>query len=436
MVLFLKQVHLQLPSRLYSHENTHDQPHKQCVAYREYSVSAVPQPPPHPHPPFRPLSTTRPAPFSSTRRCLTSADDKKRQEMLEALERDRQSALELQSQSEGSAAAVGEEDADGALAAAAHIAVPPDFSYAPVPKQAEMYVPAKTAEGLEEVGGLEDWWDQEGHWGAVDELKVFSVPRNEGAKVTDPNVLEVLLRQAVVEALVVQGKRGEEMLRGRWAGLEKENTLKAAGVELQVSESGDITLTGDLGAILSGLETSAQESEAAAVEAPPAEAAEQEAVEEPVQEEVLTAEEAREISRSWDRSWKQIPLTNPTLKFAVHKRLYQLSGHYIPDAKLAPTRTAQHILTLVSKPPKARKLIEVIQQQHQRAQMDASKADNDLLNLPNVKVYSRRVTPIDKEVWVGRWKIIEDELRKRDLPVTGTGKYGKAKEKAWLMGKP
>lgn len=368
--------------------------------------------------------------------------------MLEALERDRQAALELQSQYEGassssSSSAAGHHhadlDADGALAAAARIAVPPDFSYAPSPKQADLYVPSTTAEDLEEVGGLENWWEQDGHWGAVDGLRLFSAPRNDaGAKVTDPSVLEVLLRQAVVEALVVQGKKGEEMLMGRWAGLEKQSTLNAAAVELQVSEGGDITLTGDLGAVLAGLETPVQEVEAAAAEEASAEAAaegEQE-VGEAIPDEVLTAEEARELTKSWDRSWQQIALANPALKFAVHKRLYQLSGQYIPDAKLGPARTAQHILSLVAQPPKARKLIDVIQQQHQRAQADASKAGNDLLNLPNVKVYSRRVTPIDKEVWVGRWKVIEAELRKRDLPITGTGKYGKAKERAWLMGKP
>ncbi|CAI4213421.1 unnamed protein product [Parascedosporium putredinis] len=343
------------------------------------TITASPTTPARSSPFRRSLSTTRPARFTSARRCLDSAaDEKKRQEMLEALERDRQAALELQSQYEGAS-----------------------------PKQADLYVPSTTAEDLEEVGGLENWWEQDGHWGAVDGLRLFSAPRNDaGAKVTDPSVLE-----------------GEEMLMGRWAGLEKQSTLNAAAVELQVSEGGDITLTGDLGAVLAGLETPVQEVEAAAAEEASAEAAaegEQE-VGEAIPDEVLTAEEARELTKSWDRSWQQIALANPALKFAVHKRLYQLSGQYIPDAKLAP---------------KARKLIDVIQQQHQRAQADASKAGNDLLNLPNVKVYSRRVTPIDKEVWVGRWKVIEAELRKRDLPITGTGKYGKAKERAWLMGKP
>jgi hypothetical protein len=59
----------------------------------------------------------------------------------------------------------------------------------------------------------------------------------------------------------------------------------------------------------------------------------------------------------------------------------------------------------------------------------------ELLELPNVTVHSRRVTPIDKEIWVGRWKVIEEELKMRDLPVTGAGKHDKAREKAWLMGR-
>jgi hypothetical protein len=59
----------------------------------------------------------------------------------------------------------------------------------------------------------------------------------------------------------------------------------------------------------------------------------------------------------------------------------------------------------------------------------------DLLELSNVKVYNRRVTPIDKETWVGRWKVIEEELKKRNLPVTGHGKWGKARERFWIQGR-
>jgi hypothetical protein len=45
--------------------------------------------------------------------------------------------------------------------------------------------------------------------------------------------------------------------------------------------------------------------------------------------------------------------------------------------------------------------------------------NEELTSLPNVKVYDRRVTPIDKEKAVGRWKVIEKELNERGLPVTG-----------------
>jgi hypothetical protein len=50
-------------------------------------------------------------------------------------------------------------------------------------------------------------------------------------------------------------------------------------------------------------------------------------------------------------------------------------------------------------------------------------------------VFPRRVTPIDKEQMVGRWKIIVQELEKRELPLTGTGDYGASVEKKWVEGR-
>jgi hypothetical protein len=43
----------------------------------------------------------------------------------------------------------------------------------------------------------------------------------------------------------------------------------------------------------------------------------------------------------------------------------------------------------------------------------------ELASLPNIKIMSRRETSVDKEKAVGRWKIIEAELRSRGLPVLG-----------------
>ena len=102
--------------------------------------------------------------------------------------------------------------------------------------------------------------------------------------------------------------------------------------------------------------------------------------------------------------------------------MYQLTGHLIPDSKLGAARTVRQVLVVASKPPKTESLHEVLGKQ------------NELGELANVVIHSRRLTPIDAEVQVGRWKVIEEELKKRNLPVTGFGGYDKARESQWLMG--
>lgn len=70
-----------------------------------------------------------------------------------------------------------------------------------------------------------------------------------------------------------------------------------------------------------------------------------------------------------------------------------------------PSRLA-NFLSEVSK-PKPKKLAEHLLK------------DKRLTSLPNVKIMDRRYTPIDKEKEIGRWKVIEEELTRRGLPVTG-----------------
>jgi len=77
------------------------------------------------------------------------------------------------------------------------------------------------------------------------------------------------------------------------------------------------------------------------------------------------------------------------------------------DAQLSSSKTAHGILSHLVKPPKARKLVEALSQKE------------DLMTLPNVSVFAKRVTPIDKQKTIGRWKLIEKELEERGLPVTG-----------------
>ena len=85
----------------------------------------------------------------------------------------------------------------------------------------------------------------------------------------------------------------------------------------------------------------------------------------------------------------------------------QLTGHRIPDVALQDINSAKSLFGQLVTKPKPKKLAERLTLNEQ------------LLELPNVQLRQRRWTPIDKEKEVGRWKVIERELKSRDLPVTG-----------------
>lgn len=85
----------------------------------------------------------------------------------------------------------------------------------------------------------------------------------------------------------------------------------------------------------------------------------------------------------------------------------QLTGIRVSDSVISSANTAKALLGHFVTPSKARKLV------------DALELKEELMTLPNVHVYPARITPIDKERSVGRWKIIEKELRERGLPVLG-----------------
>jgi hypothetical protein len=85
----------------------------------------------------------------------------------------------------------------------------------------------------------------------------------------------------------------------------------------------------------------------------------------------------------------------------------QLTGIHIPDSAIYSSRSIRSLLAHIVKRPKAVKLFDALAERE------------DLVTLPNVKIFNRRITPIDKEKNVGRWKIIEKELLSRGLPVTG-----------------
>jgi hypothetical protein len=85
----------------------------------------------------------------------------------------------------------------------------------------------------------------------------------------------------------------------------------------------------------------------------------------------------------------------------------QLSGARIPDSNISNIRTARDLVEHLVLKPKPKKLV------------DSLLANDKLTSLPNVQIFERRYTPIDKDKEVGRWKIIERELKRKGLPVTG-----------------
>ena len=91
----------------------------------------------------------------------------------------------------------------------------------------------------------------------------------------------------------------------------------------------------------------------------------------------------------------------------VLKRVMQLTGIRIPDPEIDGIKSANGLLGHLVKKPKPKKLAETL------------KLSDKLQTLPNLQIMDRRYTPIDKEKEVGRWKVIEKELRERGLPVTG-----------------
>lgn len=165
-----------------------------------------------------------------------------------------------------------------------------------------------------------------------------------------------------------------------------------------------------------------------------------------------------------DESFLALPLTDPKVKFAVRtppptilppanltiqilKRVTQLSSNLIPDHTLPrittlsallsqllsvaapPPKTVNEILTASLPPPSqfqsATSLPPTVRIPNPATNQLKSSNVPPLAHLPNVTIHARRQTSIDRHKEVGRWKVIEEELRKRGLPVTGRREDGR-----------
>lgn len=85
----------------------------------------------------------------------------------------------------------------------------------------------------------------------------------------------------------------------------------------------------------------------------------------------------------------------------------QLTGRRIPDPEISAITTPKSLLVHLVKKQKVKRMAEALLTSSQVA------------GLPNVQILNKRYGPIDREMEVGRWKVIKEELEKRGLPVTG-----------------
>jgi hypothetical protein len=81
------------------------------------------------------------------------------------------------------------------------------------------------------------------------------------------------------------------------------------------------------------------------------------------------------------------------------------TGIRLADFDINNCTSVGDLVELLSHKPKSKRLYGVL------------KEKKELVKLPNVAVSGRRVVKLDKEKAIGRAKIIEQELRERDLPV-------------------
>ncbi|PHH81922.1 hypothetical protein CDD82_7524 [Ophiocordyceps australis] len=258
------------------------------------------------------------------------------------------------------------------------------------------YVPATKATELERTVPPRLWWNQKGHWGPQNQFKGFSYAN----KVEDNAQMEVYLRRAVVEVLALQ-QTGlyDQLASKKWCMGGRKHLDKALSVGVHVVD-GKARLKGDVKGVVKNLQLAVEEGEAP---------------------ERIAINEARQVRKAWDSTWKSLVLDD-SMKFLLRKRLYQLTGNFIPDAKAGAARTVKHLMTLVARKPPPAKLADELTRR------------GELKPLLNVAVHGTKISIIAKEVAIGRWKLIRQELQKRNLPVLGAGIVPQNKERKWMRG--
>ncbi|KAI5360855.1 putative ribosomal protein L50, mitochondria [Septoria linicola] len=252
------------------------------------------------------------------------------------------------------------------------------------PTTEKYYLPSSTWDGLERVGG-EKWAKKrldmgEQYTGFLRKQKVELNNRQWQRLLHNAAIEVVALRQAGRSVYEVCNAHSGENFLGRTAkarlSQELDGTIRVhfASPEDQSAVLEGITATG------TNVESS-----------------------------VVGPEELNQIEASViEVDWVDVKLQDPEIKLAILKRAMQLSGKRLPDIQMNNASTLSDLYEAFKVKEKSKRLHEAPQVE-QLAQ-----------TLPNVTVHKSRRTPVHKERQIGRWKVIEEELEMRDLPIFGS----------------
>ncbi|KAK5132822.1 hypothetical protein LTR08_008623 [Meristemomyces frigidus] len=261
------------------------------------------------------------------------------------------------------------------------------------------YVQATTWQGLETVGSVE-WVKKRADTGDV---YAGFAPPDRSARLRGAQ-WEMLLRHVVVEAVVLR-KAGRSAEQICWPREGSDSWSLTRGALLEYSSVGGLVATfSEAGAekrLRNAIPKKLPEVQATQT---PEDSGDQ------LREAIALAPPERPGNAT--PAWMAMPLQDPGLKLAIIKRILQITGRRLPDPVISKSPTLAHLYHALLAKPKPKRL----------AQTPQLKRLN--INIPNATVHAGRQTPIHKDKEVGRWKVIENELINRGLPVTGSRYQG------------
>lgn len=278
--------------------------------------------------------------------------------------------------------------------------VPPPRTTAPISDEVDdaEYERAMTGDGLPNVGGLTGWWEDEERWPKSQNFRGFSKkPRSDYS--SNKRHIEAVVRRALVETLALrQAGRAADLVR-RWSLGPEEAAEAAAAVKFKGER-----LIGNIEDVVKNLFTE-KGAGSSMVHAK------------------AQGEQVRSNVYPQDApSWECISFADPRMKFAVMKRVFQLTGVLIPDHELSEIMSPKHLLELLLRKPAPKTLTKALLTEKK-----------DLGRLPNVFISAKRWTRGDKDRALGRYKMIEEEFKKRNITIEEVRKVT-IKEKQWLLG--